>query len=41
MLKLQRDKFEDMRAYQVAGYGEAAEQLGRYYDVLEAELKQK
>lgn len=41
MLQLQRAKFEDMKAYSDAGYTEAAEQLGKYYDVLAAELTAK
>lgn len=41
MLQLERAKFEDMKAYSDAGYGEAAEQIGKYYDVLEAELAAK
>lgn len=40
-IALQRSKFEDMKAYSDAGYNEAAEQVGRYYDVLEAELDAK
>lgn len=40
-LKLERMKFEDMTAYQAAGYGEAAEQLGKAYDVALEELKVK
>ena len=41
MIQLERSKFEDMKAYSDAGYGEAAEQIGKYYDVLEAELSAK
>lgn len=41
MLQLERSKFEDMKAYSDAGYSEAAEQIGKYYDVLEAELAAK
>lgn len=41
MIALERSKFEDMKAYSDAGYGEAAEQIGKYYDVLEAELQAK
>lgn len=38
---LERSKFEDMRAYVEAGYSEAAEQLGRAYDVAIEELRVK
>lgn len=41
MMQLERDKFEDMRAYSQAGYTEAAEQIGKYYDVCIAELAAK
>lgn len=41
MIQLERAKFEEMKAYSDAGYTEAAEQIGRYYDVLEAELESK
>jgi len=41
MLQLERAKFEDMKAYSDAGSPEAAEQIGKYYDVLEAELAAK
>lgn len=41
MMQLERRKFEEMKAYSDAGYTEAAEQIGKYYDVLEAELKAK
>lgn len=40
-IALQRSKFEDMKSYSDAGYAEAAEQIGKYYDVLEAELDAK
>ena len=41
MLQLEREKFENMHAYSIAGYDGAAEQIGKYYDVLEAELAAK
>lgn len=41
MMQLERDKFEEMKAYSDAGYAEAAEQIGRYYDVLKSELQAK
>lgn len=41
MQQLERAKYEDMKAYADAGYTEAAEQIGRYYDVLKSELVAK
>lgn len=41
MMQLERSKFEDMKAYSDAGYTDAAEQIGKYYDVLEQELAAK
>ena len=40
-MMLERSKFEDMRAYAEAGYAEAAEQLGKAYDVAIEELRVK
>jgi hypothetical protein len=41
MLRLQGAKFDDMQAYAAGGNAEAAEQVGKYYDVLMAELAAK
>lgn len=41
MMRLEAAKFEEMSAYSRAGNNEAAEQIGRYYDVLIAELDAK
>lgn len=39
--QLEREKYENMRDYSTAGYSEAAEQIGKYYDVVIAEEKSK
>ena len=39
--QLEREKYENMRDYSIAGYSEAAEQIGKYYDVIIAEEKSK
>lgn len=39
--QLEREKYENMRDYSTAGYSEAAEQIGKYYDVVIAEEKAK
>lgn len=39
--QLEREKYENMRDYSTAGYSEAAEQIGKYYDVIIAEEKSK
>jgi len=41
VMQLERDKFEEMRGYAISGNAEAGEQIGRYYDVLIAEVKAK
>lgn len=41
MIQLQREKFDEMSNYSANGYAEAAEQVGKYYDVLISELEAK
>lgn len=41
IMQLERMKFEEMRDLSTAGYAEAAEQVGKYYDVAIEELRVK